>query len=187
MCRSDHPPPAISDGSRTVRAGDFFTGPLSTLRQPDEIVTELHLPKWPSSRRWAFRKYARRDGDFALAGILLFYDEDRQGGLSNAHAGVIGACSRPEDLGGRRGIGCGVPFRDSPTGGCGTLPRQAERVYALSPRPPVENAGFRPQSASARRPTLTRRHAGHAAYWCPCSRFARVITGTPGATTRQLD
>ena len=54
-------------GSRTVRAGDFFTGPLSTLRRPDEIVTELRLPKWPSGRRWAFRKYARRDGDFALA------------------------------------------------------------------------------------------------------------------------
>ena len=66
-------------GSRTVRAGDFFTGPLSTLRQPDEIVTELHLPKWPSGRRWAFRKYARRDGDFALAGILLFYDRIGRG------------------------------------------------------------------------------------------------------------
>jgi aerobic carbon-monoxide dehydrogenase medium subunit len=85
-------------GSRTVRAGDFFTGPLSTLRQPDEIVTELHLPKWPSGRRWAFRKYARREGDFALAGILLFYDEDRQGAPSNAHIGVIGACSRPHRL-----------------------------------------------------------------------------------------
>ena len=85
-------------GSRTVRAGDFFTGPLSTLRQPDEIITELHLPKWPSSRRWAFREYARRDGDFALAGILLFYDEDRQGALSNAHVGVIGACLRPRRL-----------------------------------------------------------------------------------------
>jgi aerobic carbon-monoxide dehydrogenase medium subunit len=85
-------------GSRTVRAGDFFTGPLSTLRQPDEIVTELRLPKWPSGRRWAFRKYARRDGDFALAGILLFYDEDRQGALSNAHVGVIGACPRPYRL-----------------------------------------------------------------------------------------
>src|ERR1700760_446940 len=47
-------------GSRTVRAGDFFTGPLSTLRRPDEIITELHLPTWPSARRWAFRKYARR-------------------------------------------------------------------------------------------------------------------------------
>jgi aerobic carbon-monoxide dehydrogenase medium subunit len=85
-------------GSRTVRAGDFFTGPLSTLRQPDEIITELHLPKWPSGRRWAFRKYARREGDFTLAGILLFYDEDRQGALSNAHVGVIGACPRPHRL-----------------------------------------------------------------------------------------
>jgi len=85
-------------GSRTVRAGDFFTGPLSTLRQPDEIVTELHLPKWPSGRRWAFRKYGRREGDFALAGILLFYDEDQRGALSNAHVGVIGACPRPHRL-----------------------------------------------------------------------------------------
>jgi carbon-monoxide dehydrogenase medium subunit len=85
-------------GSRTVRAGDFFTGPLSTLRQPDEIITELHLSNWPSGRRWAFRKYARRHGDFALAGILLFYDEDREGVLSNAHLGVIGACSRPHRL-----------------------------------------------------------------------------------------
>jgi aerobic carbon-monoxide dehydrogenase medium subunit len=85
-------------GSRTVRAGDFFTGPLSTLRRPDEVITELHLPKWPSGRRWAFRKYARREGDFALAGILLFYDEDRQGTLSNAHVGVIGACPHPHRL-----------------------------------------------------------------------------------------
>ena len=85
-------------GSRTVRAGDFFTGPLSTLREPDEIITGLHLPKWPSGRRWAFRKYARREGDFALAGILLFYDEERQGTLTNAHVGVIGACPRPHRL-----------------------------------------------------------------------------------------
>lgn len=84
--------------SRTARAGDFFTGPLSTLRKQDEIVTELHLPKWPSYRRWAFQKYARREGDFALAGILLFYDEDRQGAVSNTHIGVIGACPRPHRL-----------------------------------------------------------------------------------------
>ena len=85
-------------GSRTVPASEFFTGPLSTLRQSDEIVTELHLPKWPSGRRCAFQEYARREGDFALAGILLFYDEDRQGALSNPHVGVIGACPRPHRL-----------------------------------------------------------------------------------------
>jgi aerobic carbon-monoxide dehydrogenase medium subunit len=85
-------------GSRTVRAGDFFTGPLSTRCQPDEIITELHLSNWPSGRRWAFRKYARREGDFALAGILLFYDQDRQAALSHAHVGVIGACPRQHRL-----------------------------------------------------------------------------------------
>lgn len=30
-------------GSRTVPAGEFFTGPLSTVRKPDEIITVLHL------------------------------------------------------------------------------------------------------------------------------------------------
>jgi carbon-monoxide dehydrogenase medium subunit len=85
-------------GSRRVRAGEFFTAPLSTLRQPDEIITELHLPPWPPDRHWAFREFARRQGDFALAGILLFYDEDQHGTVNNAHVGVIGACHRPHRL-----------------------------------------------------------------------------------------
>ena len=85
-------------GSRTVRAGQFFTGPLSTLRQPGEIITELRLPLWPADRRWAFREFAQRQGDFALAGIAHFYDEDQQGRVSNAHVGVIAACDRPHRL-----------------------------------------------------------------------------------------
>src|SRR3954453_11335140 len=86
------------DGSRTLLADEFFTGPLSTLRRADEIIVELHLPYWPADRRWAFREFARREGDFALAGILLFYDKDDSGAFSNAHVGVIGACYRPHRL-----------------------------------------------------------------------------------------
>jgi len=85
-------------GARAIHAGEFFTGPLSTLRQPDEIITELRLPVWPKDRRWAFREFAQRQGDFALAGIALFYDEDQRGQVSNAHIGVIGACDRPHRL-----------------------------------------------------------------------------------------
>lgn len=85
-------------GARTIAAGEFFTGALSTLRQPDEIITGLHLPFWPRERRWAFQEFAQREGDFALAGIALFYDEDQQGRLHNAHVGVIGACDRPNRL-----------------------------------------------------------------------------------------
>ncbi len=82
-------------GARSIRAGEFFVGPLSTVRQRDEIITELHLPFWPMDRRWAFREFAQRQGDFALAGIALFYDEDQGGRVANAHVGVIGACDRP--------------------------------------------------------------------------------------------
>jgi aerobic carbon-monoxide dehydrogenase medium subunit len=85
-------------GARTIRAGEFFTGPLSTVRQPDEIVTELHLPFWPMDRRWAFQEFAQRQGDFALAGIALFYDEGQHGRIRDAHVGVIGACNRPHRL-----------------------------------------------------------------------------------------
>jgi aerobic carbon-monoxide dehydrogenase medium subunit len=85
-------------GERIVRTGEFFTGPMSTLRQSDEIITELRLPFWPVDRRWAFREFAQRQGDFALAGVVLFYDEDRGGRVRNAHVGVIGACHRPHRL-----------------------------------------------------------------------------------------
>ena len=85
-------------GTRTLPAGEFFTGALSTARRPDEIITELHLPSWPRDRRWAFREFAQRQGDFALAGIALFYDEDRGGFVRNAHLGVIGASDRPRRL-----------------------------------------------------------------------------------------
>ena len=87
-----------ASGARTVKAGDFFIGPLSTVCQPDEILTELHLPRWPGGRRWAFQEFAQRRGDFALAGIALFYDEDDEGRMRNAHVGVIGACDRPHRL-----------------------------------------------------------------------------------------
>jgi len=85
-------------GARTVDAGEFFTGTLSTARQPDEIITGVHLPFWPTDRHWAFREFAQRQGDFALAGIALFYDEDDRARVRNAHVGVIGACDRPHRL-----------------------------------------------------------------------------------------
>jgi len=87
-----------AEGRRTIPAADFFTGPLTTLLRPDEIITELRLPPWPAGRRWAFEEFSRRQGDFALAAIALFYDEDSQGRAENAHIGVIGACSRPHRL-----------------------------------------------------------------------------------------
>src|ERR1700694_1269465 len=46
-------------GTRTITAAEFFTGPLTTVRRPDELVTELPLPSWPAGRHWSFREFAR--------------------------------------------------------------------------------------------------------------------------------
>ena len=80
-------------GSRTLRAGDFFLGPLMTALAPDELIVELRLPPWPVERCWGFEEFARQRGGFAMAGVALFYDQ--QDGLAqNTHVGVIGASSR---------------------------------------------------------------------------------------------
>jgi len=80
--------------TRVEAAADFFTGPLQTSLEPDEILTEVHLPAWPVSRRWAFLEFARRKGDFAMAGVALYYDLDG-GRIVNAHVGAIGVADRP--------------------------------------------------------------------------------------------
>jgi carbon-monoxide dehydrogenase medium subunit len=87
-----------ASGERVVAAAEFFTGPLSTSRQSNEIITELRLPAWPERRRWAFREFSQRQGDFALAGVALWYDEDAHGRICDAHVGVIGAGDRPQRL-----------------------------------------------------------------------------------------
>jgi carbon-monoxide dehydrogenase medium subunit len=76
-------------GARTIKAVDFFKGALTTALEPDEIITEVHLPAWPAARRWGFQEFARRRGDFAMSGIALYYDVDG-GKAKNAHIGVIG-------------------------------------------------------------------------------------------------
>jgi carbon-monoxide dehydrogenase medium subunit len=76
-------------GTRTVKAAEFFRGALTTALMPDEIISEIHLPAWPAARRFAFLEFARRRGDFAMAGIALYYDMNGNK-ATNAHIGVFG-------------------------------------------------------------------------------------------------
>jgi carbon-monoxide dehydrogenase medium subunit len=84
-----------TNGARTIKADDFFVGALTTSLEADEIITEIKLPAWPAQRRWGFREFARRRGDFAMAAAALFYDQDASGKAANAHVGIIGLGDRP--------------------------------------------------------------------------------------------
>jgi aerobic carbon-monoxide dehydrogenase medium subunit len=85
-------------GARVIRAGDFFTGPLMTVLEPDEIIVEIRFPAWPAQRRWGFVEFARRRGDFAMAAAAVWYDEDADGKARNAHVGAIGVGDVPQRL-----------------------------------------------------------------------------------------
>jgi carbon-monoxide dehydrogenase medium subunit len=85
-------------GARSIKAADFLLGALTTALAPDEIITEVHLPAWPAKRRFGFQEFARRRGDFALAGIALHYDPDAGGKAGNAHIGVFGVGDRARRL-----------------------------------------------------------------------------------------
>jgi carbon-monoxide dehydrogenase medium subunit len=85
-------------GARRIDARDFFVGPLTTCLAHDELITAIHFPRWPAARRWAFEEFAQRRGDFAFAGIALYYDEGPDGRIENAHVGVIGATPVPRRL-----------------------------------------------------------------------------------------
>jgi carbon-monoxide dehydrogenase medium subunit len=85
-------------GSRVIRADDFFIAPLVTALATEEVVTEIRLPAWPPQRRWGFREFSRRRGDFAMAAAAVFYDVDDTGRAYNAHIGAIGVGDRPVRL-----------------------------------------------------------------------------------------
>lgn len=87
-------------GARVFPAADFFQGALTTVLEPDQIIVEIRLPPWPKGRRWGFQEFARRRGDFAMAGAAVFYDRDAGGRAMNAHVGVIGVGDRPLRLDG---------------------------------------------------------------------------------------
>ena len=90
-------------GERVIEAKDFFRGPLTTALTADEIITEIRFPAWPAQRRFGFCEFARRRGDFALAGAAVFYDEDG-GKAANVHVGAYGR-RRPAAASWRRGRG----------------------------------------------------------------------------------
>lgn len=55
------------NGTRTVEAGEFATGFLETTLQPDELLTEIRVPKGASG--WGYEKFTRRAIDWATVAV----------------------------------------------------------------------------------------------------------------------
>jgi carbon-monoxide dehydrogenase medium subunit len=69
-------------GERTIAAVDFFTGFLETALSPDEILTEIVVPK-RTGAGWSFQKFNRRAQDWAIVGVAAVHDTSTGIGLVN--------------------------------------------------------------------------------------------------------
>jgi carbon-monoxide dehydrogenase medium subunit len=54
-------------GERTIAAQSFFEGFLQTALGPDELLTEIRVPK--ASGGWSYQKFNRRAQDWAIVGV----------------------------------------------------------------------------------------------------------------------
>jgi carbon-monoxide dehydrogenase medium subunit len=69
-------------GGRQIGIDDFFTGFLETALAPDEMLTEIRVPKVPGAG-WSFQKFNRRALDWAIVGVACVRNGSTGIGLVN--------------------------------------------------------------------------------------------------------
>ncbi len=63
-------------GRRTVAAGDFFIGMMTTDRADDEFIEAVSFPIAARGAGHGFREFGRRHGDFAIAAVAAVVSRD---------------------------------------------------------------------------------------------------------------
>jgi aerobic carbon-monoxide dehydrogenase medium subunit len=82
-------------GTRAIPAEELFTGVWSTALEPDEVLVGFRFEEWSGRRGFAVEEFARRHGDFAIAGAVVAVaigDDDR---VTRCGIGLIGLGSTP--------------------------------------------------------------------------------------------
>jgi aerobic carbon-monoxide dehydrogenase medium subunit len=67
-------------GGRAIPAGEFFTGIWSTALEPDELLTGVTFRSPGGRAGFAVEEFARRPGDFAVAGAAVAIELDAAAG-----------------------------------------------------------------------------------------------------------
>jgi carbon-monoxide dehydrogenase medium subunit len=80
-------------GGRRIAADDLFKFHLATSLEPGEMITAVRIPVLAPSTGWAFKEFARRRGDYALAGICALMTLGDGGRCTSARLAACGIAS----------------------------------------------------------------------------------------------
>ncbi|CUU55173.1 carbon-monoxide dehydrogenase medium subunit [Parafrankia irregularis] len=83
-------------GRRTIPAAEFFTGTWSTELEDDELLTGITFPVWQGRAGFAVEEFARRHGDFAMAGACVAVGVGSDGRIDRCAISLfgLGPCAR---------------------------------------------------------------------------------------------
>ncbi|BBZ64274.1 FAD binding domain-containing protein [Mycolicibacterium monacense] len=84
-----------SRGRRDIAAADLFTGLWETSLAADEILTAVRFPVWSGRCGFAVEEFARRHGDFAIAGATVALELDGDDRVTRCAIGLLGLGSTP--------------------------------------------------------------------------------------------
>lgn len=82
-------------GRREVDAADFFTGLWANSLSDGEILTAVRFPVRGRRSGYAIEEFARRHGDFAIAGAAVALELDEDDRVSHCGIGLLGLGSTP--------------------------------------------------------------------------------------------
>jgi len=85
-------------GERELEASDFFVGLLTTDLQDDEMLAEIAIPLPSGPTGGCFMEVARRQGDFALAGVAAIVSLDAEGSCTDVRLTCCGVGDTPVDV-----------------------------------------------------------------------------------------
>jgi carbon-monoxide dehydrogenase medium subunit len=82
-------------GERTVAAADFFSGPLTTVLEPDEMLLEARWPVAAPRTGASLLELTYRHGDYAVVGVAAQLSLTEDGAISRARLALFSVGPTP--------------------------------------------------------------------------------------------
>jgi carbon-monoxide dehydrogenase medium subunit len=86
-----------ASGERTIAADDFFVDLFTSALEPDELLTEIQVPRYDGPAGGTYLKLERKVGDYATAAVAVHLQIDTDGGRIS-QAGIALTAVGPKNI-----------------------------------------------------------------------------------------
>ncbi|TDO14307.1 carbon-monoxide dehydrogenase medium subunit [Mycobacterium sp. BK086] len=101
-----------TSGGREIAAKDFFAGVWETAMEPDEILLGVRFPIWSGRVGFGVEEFARRHGDFAIAGAVVAIELDDDDRVRRSGIGLLALSATPRRASAAEAAIVGRPIGD---------------------------------------------------------------------------